>query len=655
MPTIVQDRGYLDSPYLSDEYMGGAQSEFYGMQATMLIVDRKASPGMQAKMLIVDRKVSPGMQATMTVNASAKCGMQASMFIVNRSTARGMQATMTIVDRSLSRGMQASMTAAGSKPVPMQAKMLIVDRSLARGMQASMTLAARYASPGMQAKMTAVNRYVSLGMQANEIRVTTLTRGMQALMQLVGRSNVTPMSAMRNTIKHHLTVDYLAYEGYLTEDYLVGEISAIAGMQANMALGHRFDIPMQAKMLIVNRLKTLPMQAAMFIANRTKAPGMQAAMFIVNRLKTLPMQAKMFLANRSTQDGMQAAMTAAGRKSPGMQVLMRLVDRLASRGMQAKMQLNRSTSRGFQARMVVTTRNAHGMQVQRLHRSTIPMSAKQVIYNNTQLRILMEFPSAGTAALGGNNWAATSVVSGATDWAPKNLNTDIVEQFYRSETGTTTVTLTCDTGISQGVPVDTISIWGHNLTTSASVQVQGSKDGTFSPPDITFDTTVDKTNMFWIAPTSPKLDGQNRYWRFVIQDTGNPDTFIKIGTLRFGVARIFSLAESFNNPIKRGYKHFKDEIETEGFTRVMNDRALKRLLALTFEKLNYKYSNFKILDDLMTIARTSLKCVIIPTPLFPSRYAVYAKLTSLPEDFGTESIDQDNEYIDIELSWDESL
>jgi hypothetical protein len=87
----------------------------------------------------------------------------------------------------------------------------------------------------------------------------------------------------------------------------------------------------------------------------------------------------------------------------------------------------------------------------------------------------------------------------------------------------------------------------------------------------------------------------------------------------------------------------------------MNDRALKRSLGLVFEKLNRKYSNFKILDDLMTVARTSLKCVIIPTPSYPSRYAVYAKLTALPEDFSVESIDEENEFIDIELSWDESL
>jgi hypothetical protein len=166
--------------------------------------------------------------------------------------------------------------------------------------------------------------------------------------------------------------------------------------------------------------------------------------------------------------------------------------------------------------------------------------------------------------------------------------------------------------------------------------------------------TVETGNMFWVSPSFPNLDGQNKWWKFIINDPTNPDGYIQVGTILFGAADIFNTYESFENPIVQGLKHFKDVLTTEGFTNVMNDRALKRYMRLDFRNLNRMRNNWEILEDMMHYARTSLKCLIIPTPEFPSRFAIFAKLTSLPET-SHQSIDELTEYINASFEFDESL
>jgi len=469
------------------------------------------------------------------------------------------------------------------------------------GMQATML---RQAPTGMQAKMIGES---TSGMQAKMMGEKTLgmqakmigekTSGMQARMD-VARKAAFGMQA-RMTVARDPASGYLD-EPYLGQDYGAGAPTLRAGMQVSMFRQH--PLGMQAKMVSE---KTLGMQAHMF---RQRPLGMQARMSV-----TL-----------GTAFGMQA-LAWVRTKDPF----------------------------GMQAHMYVVDGTPFGMQATSVRRALLGMQATLVIYNNVQLRVLMDFPSRGTAALLGNNWATSSEVAGELDWAPKNLNTDVEEQYYRSEDTVTVATLTCNTGVTQGVPVDTIGIRAHNLTTSAIVQVQGSQNGLFSPPDITFDMTVERDNMYWISPSLPAITGQNKHWRFLIQDPNNPDGHIRIGTIVFGAARIFARNESFNNPLKRGWRHFKDSIKTEGFTNVSNDRALKKFLSLDFEKLDRKLNNFGVVEALITQARTSLKVLVIPTPLFASRYAVFAKLKDLP-DLEVESIDEDHEYITVSLDWDES-
>lgn len=358
--------------------------------------------------------------------------------------------------------------------------------------------------------------------------------------------------------------------------------------------------------------------------------------------------------------GMQAEMVTGGAKIIGEQGAFTITGTPVVTGMEAKFfKLRHAIQENYLLDPYMTDSYLaqymgafQGMQAQQLHATRMGMQAVMVLYNITQLRIMSEFPSRGTVGMAGASWTADSTSSG--DFGANNLNTDIVEQVFRSGIGTaSSVILTCDTGVVQGVSIDTLAILGHNLSKSATVQLQG-LTSLIASPSVTIDLTVEPNNMYYIAPTFPPANAKVRYWRFNISDPANPDGFVQIGTIVFGTSEIFSLSESFLNPITRGFQHFKDEVKTEGFTNVMNNRALKQYMKIGFRDLRYFESNYQKLETYLKFARTSLKCLVIPTPEFPSRFAIFAKLKSLP-DIVHESIGKDEEYIDLSLEWDESL
>ena len=476
MVTLASLEGYLDTDYLSGEYMAGLFGAFVGMQVNMIIADQKDAAGMQASMIKSDIETSTGTQALMATTAQASSGMQALMNIVAKQSSSGMSSNMVI-----------------------------------------------------------------------------------------GASPVSGMEVKADTLRHATHDVYLVEGGYLEDAYLAARMCAFLGMEVLMQV----------------------------VAKDTPT-GQQVEAFITPPPSSFAMQSKMVV-ETTDPGGMQADMIRVDRK-------------------------------GFQATMV--------------------------IYNITQLRLLCSFPSRGTPALNGLNWTASSSAFG-DDFGVENLNTDIVEQVWRSF-NFLSATLTCDTGISQGTTLDTVAILNHNLTTSAVVQVQGDNSSGFASPNVVFNMTVEELNMYHIAPTFPTgVINQNRFWRFIISDPTNPSPYIEIGTILFGNADIFTRAENYENPIGRKPIHFKDEIETEGFTNIMNDRSLKETLTLRFKDLRFLSGNFNILSNLQKTARTSNKCLIIPTPEFPSRHAVFAKLVELPNRDHT-GIDEENEYVSLTMDWDES-
>jgi hypothetical protein len=304
---------------------------------------------------------------------------------------------------------------------------------------------------------------------------------------------------------------------------------------------------------------------------------------------------------------------------------------------------------GLQFEGYITKEPPLALQFTSVYELAFAVQFKSALYNTTNLRVLMDFPSRGTD---GQNWSATSTAPSASNaFNANNLNTDIVEQYWRSESGVTNATITCDTQLIQGVYNDTVGILSHNLTGSATVRMQASNQEDFGL--IEFDTPmdVDPINMYYIAPTLPLLSF--RYWRFIINDPGSRDGFLRIGTLVFGSSMVFT-NESFVDQVRFGKQQFVDKVYTEGFTNVSNDRGKKSFLELQFKSIRYGRFNWSQMDDIFRIAGVTLKCLWIPVPSQPQRFTVFGKLNELPsEEHNYKGVEAD--YVDFNIRVDEAL
>lgn len=290
-----------------------------------------------------------------------------------------------------------------------------------------------------------------------------------------------------------------------------------------------------------------------------------------------------------------------------------------------------------------------GMQFISVKEQARALQFRSALYNTTNLRILVDFPSRG---LNGINWTSTSTQASSTNsFTVNNLNTDIIEQYWRSATGILSATITCDTQLTQGVYLDTLAILNHNLSGSSTITLQGSSDPSFATIPVSVTLEYEATNMYYIAPTLPL--NPYRYWRLNISDPGSADNFLRVGTIVFGSAVIFT-NESFVDKVRFGQKQFVDKVYTEGFTNISNDRGKKKYLNLEFRNLVYGKSNFQSMREIFNYAGTTLKCLYIPVPQKPSRFAVFGKLNEIPqEEHNYKGADAD--YVDFTIEVDESL
>ena len=271
------------------------------------------------------------------------------------------------------------------------------------------------------------------------------------------------------------------------------------------------------------------------------------------------------------------------------------------------------------------------------------------IYNTDKLRVLCEFPSRGTS---GSNWTSNSTPAG--DFDVLNLNDSIVEHYTRTEDGTTSGwVLTCDTEISNGTNIDTVALLNHNLSGGATVLMQMSNDPGWVTVGVSENLTYQKDNMVWVAPTLPPKD--YRYVRFVISDNSNTDNFLRVGTIVFGRAFIFT-QENFSLPLRLKRTSYSDKVFTEGHSTVTNTRGVKKKITLTFDNLKYTEQNYRNLESVFLVAKTDLKCLWIPIPDDdnPGRYAVFGKLQEIPEEEHND-LGPSADYVSLNLEVDEAL
>lgn len=287
-------------------------------------------------------------------------------------------------------------------------------------------------------------------------------------------------------------------------------------------------------------------------------------------------------------------------------------------------------------------------QVNQIQLNGYGAQVRAAIYNATNLRILCDFPSRGD----GNNWTANTTEPSATDsYSILNVNTDITEQRWQSATGVKTgIQLDCDTGAGNAVFLDTLALLNHNITTSAIVNLFGSDNPTHAPTGVTIPLTITEDNFIYIAPDLP-TEGF-RYWRIQIDDSTNPNANVSIGTIVFGQAVIFN-NECFIDQVRRTRTNYTDSVFTEAFSNVQNDRGIKTSVRLTFKNIQYTGPNWARLDSVFTYARTTLKCLWVPTPPYPLRFFTFAKLTRIPEE--THNVKGEfSDYVDFVIETDES-
>ena len=288
-------------------------------------------------------------------------------------------------------------------------------------------------------------------------------------------------------------------------------------------------------------------------------------------------------------------------------------------------------------------------QVQQIQLNGYGAQVRSAIYNTYNLRVLCDFPSRGD----GNNWTAnTTATSSTNSFSVLNLNTDTVEQRWQSASGVKTgIQLDCDTGAGTVVFLDTLGILNHNITTSAIVNLFGSNNPTHSPTGVTIPLTMTEDNFIYIADTLPTTG--YRYWRIQIDDTTNANDAISIGTVVFGSSLVFN-NECFVDQVRKTPVNYADSVFTEAFSNVQNDRGIKNKVRLTFRNISYVGGNWNRLEDVFNYARTTLKCLWVPTPRFPLRYFTFAKLTRIPEETHNVKSEQ-SDYVDFVIETDESM
>lgn len=530
-------------------------------------------------------------------------GMRVGRLIVDSPKPIGSQVLRQIVDSNKPIGSQVNRHIADSEPLGLQVDRYIVDRLNPVGMEVLRQIIDITKISGMEVQ-TVISASKVLGMEVSRITSVDNDNGME----------VTRISA--DNLKH-------------------------TAMQVE---------------LVVTSSKSIGVQVERIIANYTNSTAVEVSRIIftddpiameIRRDKTFPhwLCDELGYLNQSY---LTTSYLARGYCVQGPMQVERTINYYEPVGMEILRSVNNQKPVGMEVeRVIADFLKSTAMEVDMLRSTFMAMQVRVVLYNITQLRVMCDFPSRGTS---GTNWSATSTEAG--DFSVNNLNTDIVEQVWRSTLGTTSVTLTSDTQVVQGVGVDTVAILNHNLTTSANITVEASNSPIFSPVGDTFNITATDENAYYIAPTYPTE--QFRYWRFIITDPTNPDGFLQIGTIVFG-STIIMQGECFVDEVERSLKHFSDKVPTEGFTNVSNDRALKTAVTLTFRNLIYSRGNYKNLRNVFKFARTSLKCLWIPDPRQVDRFTVFAKLVTIPterhKNMGPDAADT----VGFTLDLDESL
>ena len=122
--------------------------------------------------------------------------------------------------------------------------------------------------------------------------------------------------------------------------------------------------------------------------------------------------------------------------------------------------------------------------------------------------------------------------SAATNLPVTNLKDNFVAVPWRT-TGDTDENVVIDFGSAKQVTA--VGIFGHNLTSGATVTLQGNASDSWGTPTYSQALTIVTDSLSDVIPKICFfLDQTFRYFRLRLQDASNPDTYIEIGRLWMG-------------------------------------------------------------------------------------------------------------------------
>lgn len=281
---------------------------------------------------------------------------------------------------------------------------------------------------------------------------------------------------------------------------------------------------------------------------------------------------------------------------------------------------------------------------------------RMLAYNISQMRILWELKSDGVTA---DNYTASSEAS--ADKGIVNVKSDIIEKYWEADTNSGEW-FVFDAGSGQTISMDTFALVGHNLTGSATVTLKGYGDSASSAPGDWSVVPVFATlamsddpledNLVYIAPAIPA--SRYRWWRVDIDDASNPHP-IRIGRVIGGSSLIF-VGENCLARIQFLDAAFKDEQDLNGFSSIVNNRALKKKMTLGFRDLDrISQTNYRLLRRYWRYARDSIKALVIVDPATETskyQYTVFAKLKEMPQQEHV-YVDAESNYTTFDLAYDE--
>lgn len=117
--------------------------------------------------------------------------------------------------------------------------------------------------------------------------------------------------------------------------------------------------------------------------------------------------------------------------------------------------------------------------------------------------------------------------SEASGYPATNVQDYRVAKKWRSNNVLTNAYVGIDNGA--GDIYDFFLITGHNLTSGATIKVQGANDAAFT--DIGVDMTLTYHKNYILKYDATGVRRSNRYWRFLFTDASNPNGYIEVGRM----------------------------------------------------------------------------------------------------------------------------